>query len=63
MRAAQRSRPLRRAPRPSQSQLEAIGLAGELVAYRWLASRYKDRFTDDCWVSKNRALLHDRLRW
>lgn len=44
-------------PRPSQSQLEAIGFAGELVAYRWLASRYKDRFTDDCWVSKNRAFF------
>jgi hypothetical protein len=42
-------------PRASQSQLEAIGFAGELVAYRWLVNRYKDRFTDDCWVSTNRA--------
>lgn len=42
-------------PRASSSQLQAIGFAGELIAYRWLANRYKDRFTDDCWVSTNRA--------
>lgn len=42
-------------PRASQSQLSAIGFAGELVAYKWLANRYKEQFTDDCWVSSNRA--------
>lgn len=40
--------------RASDSQLNAIGFAGEWLAYRWLATRYPTQFTDACWVSTNR---------
>ncbi|MGY1883959.1 sacsin N-terminal ATP-binding-like domain-containing protein [Blastococcus sp. SYSU DS0753] len=43
------------AVRASDQQLNAIGFAGEWLAYHWLAERYPDQFTDDCWVSTNRA--------
>jgi len=44
-------------PRSSQAQLSAIGFAGEWVAYQWLANRHGAQFTDDCWVSTNRAVV------
>ncbi|MGY1829060.1 sacsin N-terminal ATP-binding-like domain-containing protein [Geodermatophilus sp. SYSU D01180] len=43
------------AERASDQQLNAIGFAGEWLAYRWLAERYPHQFTDECWVSANRA--------
>lgn len=44
------------AVRASDQQLSAIGFAGEWLAYHWLTERYPDQFTEDCWVSANRAL-------
>ncbi len=43
------------AVRASDQQLNAIGFAGEWLAYRWLGERYPDEFSDECWVSANRA--------
>lgn len=41
--------------RASELQLNAIGFAGEWLAYHWLLERYPDRVTEACWKSKNRA--------
>lgn len=49
------SRPSKGTPRGSETQRNAIGFAGEWLAYRWLSARHKAVFTDDCWVSANRA--------
>ncbi len=41
-------------PKPTQEQTSAIGLAGEVLAYRWLQHAYKET-TPDSWVSANRT--------
>ena len=57
-----------RRPRELSSQL-TVGLAGEWLAYQWLAQQYGPDFTQDCWVSKyNREQLFpadgdDGLGW
>jgi hypothetical protein len=43
------------ARRASDLQLNAIGFAGEWLAYQWLLERYPDRVTETCWKSRNRA--------
>ncbi|MDQ4021647.1 MAG: DUF3883 domain-containing protein [Actinomycetota bacterium] len=43
--------------RVSDLQLNAIGFAGEWLAYHWLLQRYPDQVTDACWKSKNRAAV------
>ncbi|MEU4803728.1 DUF3883 domain-containing protein [Actinosynnema sp. NPDC023587] len=40
----------------SNEQKSAIGVAGEVIAYRWLQSRYRET-TPDSWVSANRKHL------
>jgi Domain of unknown function (DUF3883) len=40
--------------KPTQEQTAAIGLAGEILAYRWLQRAYKET-TPDSWVSANRV--------
>jgi hypothetical protein len=49
--------PSRPAPRVSEPIRAAMGLAGEILAYHFLAARHKDRFSDQCWVSENRTSL------
>jgi hypothetical protein len=44
-------------PRPPEAVRAAIGLAGELLAYRYLERKHRDRFSDQCWVSENRVSL------
>jgi hypothetical protein len=41
--------------RASDVQLNAIGFAGEWLAYNWLLRHYPDRVDESCWKSKNRA--------
>jgi hypothetical protein len=41
--------------RASQAQTAAIGFAGEWIAHQWLRAVYGDVYSDDCWVSTNRA--------
>ncbi|HLF43082.1 MAG TPA: DUF3883 domain-containing protein [Acidimicrobiia bacterium] len=43
-------------PKPTQEQTSAIGLAGEVLAYKWLQAAYKET-TPDSWVSANRTFL------
>lgn len=42
--------------KPSQEQTDAIGLAGEALAYSWLQRHYPET-TADSWVSANRTFL------
>lgn len=44
-------------PRPPESIRGAIGLAGELLAYRYLEAKHHRNFSDACWVSENRRSL------
>ncbi|KOV87558.1 sacsin N-terminal ATP-binding-like domain-containing protein [Nocardia sp. NRRL S-836] len=41
--------------RTSPEQLNAVGFAGEWLAYQWLLNRFADRVTEQCWKSRNRA--------
>jgi Protein NO VEIN, C-terminal len=41
-------------PKPTDEVTSAIGLAGEVLAYKWLQSTYKET-TPDSWVSSNRT--------
>lgn len=50
-------KPLGRLPPPSQAQLKAIDLAGEIAAFEWLKARYPAEFSEDCWVSEYRDLV------
>lgn len=43
------------ARRASDQQLNAIGFAGEWLAYHWLLTRYPNQVNESCWKSKNRA--------
>ncbi len=43
-------------PKPTQEQTAAIGLAGEVLAYKWLQTAYSET-TPDSWVSANRRFL------
>jgi len=45
-----------RRPVMTDEQTTAIGLAGELVAYRWLERAYPGLVTPESWVSGNRSL-------
>ncbi|MQA38518.1 sacsin N-terminal ATP-binding-like domain-containing protein [Rugamonas aquatica] len=47
----------RLAPKIPETIRGAIGLAGELLAFRYLEARHKKNFTDSCWVSENRRSL------
>lgn len=47
----------RRAPKPPEPIRNAMGLAGELLAYQFLKARHRERFTDACWVSESRECL------
>lgn len=44
-------------PRLPESIRGAIGLAGELLAFRYLEAKHSKNFTDKCWVSENRRSL------
>ncbi len=57
------SKPIQRLPEPVRG---AIGLAGELLAFRYLEAKHPKIFTDACWVSENRvSLFPDKgsMRW
>ena len=41
--------------RASDVQLNAIGFAGEWLAYHWLLQHYPHHVDESCWKSKNRA--------
>lgn len=43
--------------RPPEPIRHAMGLAGELLAFQYLKARHRERFSDSCWVSENRASL------
>jgi hypothetical protein len=47
-------RNIQRLPEPIR---HAMGLAGELLAFQYLKVRHRERFSDSCWVSENRASL------
>lgn len=47
----------RLAPKPPEAVRAAIGLAGELLAYQYLKHKYRNRFSDKCWVSENRTSI------
>lgn len=40
-----------------ESIRHAMGLGGELLAFQYLKLRHRERFSDSCWVSENRASL------
>lgn len=44
-------------PRLPETVRSAIGLAGELLAYRYLKAKHPKNFNDSCWVSENRRSL------
>ncbi|HFQ9477301.1 TPA: DUF3883 domain-containing protein [Pseudomonas aeruginosa] len=44
-------------PRPPEAVRAAIGLAGELLAFRYLERKHRDHFSEQCWVSENRKSL------
>jgi hypothetical protein len=44
-------------PKPPDTVRAAIGLAGELLAYRYLERKHKSRFSEQCWVSENRTSI------
>jgi hypothetical protein len=44
-------------PRLPETVRSAIGLAGELLAYRFLKTKHPKTFNDSCWVSENRRSL------
>lgn len=46
-----------RGPDPTNEQTSALGLIGELLAYRWLQNVYPQDATPDAWVSENRAFI------
>ena len=48
------ARPTQRLP---ESIRGAIGLAGELLAFRYLEAKHPKNFNDNCWVSENRRSL------
>ncbi|MGO4860007.1 hypothetical protein [Arthrobacter sp. 2MCAF14] len=57
-----------RQPRLSDQQRDAIGFAGEWLAYRWLDRLHKEAFSPECWVSAYRELAFpgrgdDGLGW
>lgn len=51
-----RSGPYRGSRGMTDAQLIAIGLAGELIAFRWLQAQYEEA-NEESWVSGNRAVL------
>jgi uncharacterized protein DUF3883 len=51
----------RMAPKPPEPIRNAMGLAGELMAYHYLKARHRERFVDACWVSENRGCLFPEL--
>ncbi|MES2843234.1 MAG: DUF3883 domain-containing protein [Pseudomonadota bacterium] len=44
-------------PRLPEAIRGAIGLAGELLAFRFLEAKHPKNFNDSCWVSENRRSL------
>ncbi len=44
-----------RIKRPPEPIRAALGLAGELLAFRYLELKHGDRFSEACWVSENRV--------
>lgn len=44
-------------PRLPETIRGAIGLAGELLAFRFLEAKHPKNFNDSCWVSENRRSL------
>lgn len=44
-------------PRLPETVRGAIGLAGELLAFRFLEAKHRKNFNDSCWVSENRRSL------
>lgn len=52
-----RGNPPRSAPKLPEPIRAAMGLAGEILAYHFLAAKHRDRFSDPCWVSENRTSL------
>lgn len=56
--SGRRTRPQRhRGQEPTDEQTSALGLIGELLAYRWLKHAYPEDVTPDSWVSGNRAFM------
>jgi len=49
--------PSRPAPRPPEAVRGAMGLTGEILAFHYLSAKHRERFTEGCWVSENRASL------
>ncbi|MDP8928832.1 MAG: hypothetical protein M3O70_09720 [Actinomycetota bacterium] len=57
-----------RQPRLSEAQREAVGFAGEWLAYKWLARHHDEHFSPACWVSEYRETIFpgsgdDGLGW
>lgn len=52
-----KSKPTRPTPKVPEPIRAAMGLAGEILAYHFLAAKHRDRFSDQCWVSENRTSL------
>ena len=51
----------RQSPKPPEPIREAMGLAGEVLAFQYLKARHRERFHDGCWVSANRGSLFPEL--
>jgi hypothetical protein len=57
-----------RQPRLSDAQRDAVGFAGEWLAYKWLERLHGDDFSPECWASAYRELVfpgigNDGLGW
>ena len=57
-----------RQPRLSDAQRDAVGFAGEWLAYKWLDRLHGDDFSPECWASAYRELAfpgigNDGLGW
>jgi hypothetical protein len=44
--------------KPSDELKQAMGFASEFLVSRYLAEKHKRLYTDACWVSSNRGLIH-----
>jgi hypothetical protein len=49
--------PSKPAPKPPEPVRVALGLAGELLAFRYLEAKHRKHFSEVCWVSENRTSL------
>lgn len=49
--------PSKPAPKPPETVRVAVGLAGELLAFRYLEAKHRRHFSERCWVSENRTSL------